>query len=131
MLSIMAITQQLARVVAEQLVACRASVAELHKLCSFEYKPPAAYLDLDWAPSGLVRACEAAGVAAGNVAALRRALDGDDEVNPAYRDYPNTVWEHRVTGLAPPAAAEIAAAIHQVSLQAVLASLPSNADAAN
>jgi hypothetical protein len=130
MLSIMAVTQQLARIAAEQLAACRASVAELNKLCSFEYKPPAAYLDLDWAPSGLVRACEVAGVAAGTVAALRRALDGDEEVNPAYHESPDTVWEHPVTGLAPPAVAEIAAAVHQIRPQAVLACLPLDADAA-
>ncbi|MCW2913119.1 MAG: hypothetical protein JWN52_1187 [Actinomycetia bacterium] len=120
----MAITQQLARVSAEQLAACRQSADELDKVCSFELQSD--YVDLDWAGSALTRIWELAGVDARIMAALRRALHGDTEVNAAYRDHPDTVWEHPVTALESAAVAQVAGALQEVEAQAVLVALPSN-----
>ncbi|GLY92427.1 hypothetical protein Airi02_103550 [Actinoallomurus iriomotensis] len=53
----------------------------LNTLCSFDLVPASDYLDLDWADEGLIRMCEHTGI--GDVSALRRATDGDAEVNPA------------------------------------------------
>jgi hypothetical protein len=121
-----AITQQLARVSAEELAASRRSADELHKICSFELRPKEDYADLDWAGSALTRVCELAGLDARTLAMLRRALDGDTEVNAAYRDHPDTVWEHPVTGLEPAAVARVSRALQGVEPQAVLAALPSS-----
>ncbi|GAA4561070.1 hypothetical protein [Planotetraspora kaengkrachanensis] len=90
------------------LVACRRSVRELHRLCSFKLAPDGDHLDLDWAPSSLIQISELSGAAPHAVAALRRALRGDAEVNPAYRDHPDTIWEHPVTALDADAVGEVA-----------------------
>ncbi|MCO5972941.1 DUF1877 family protein [Actinoallomurus soli] len=126
----MAVTQQLARVSGAELDACRASVETLDLLCSFDLRPESDHLDLDWAPEGLVRCCEPARVDASAVVALRRALDGDDEVNPAYRDAPDSIWGHPVTALAPGAVAEIAGLLRRIDPQAVLGALPADPDEA-
>jgi hypothetical protein len=55
------------------------------------------------------------------VTSLQRAVDGDQEVNPAYRDRPDTVWEHPVTALDPTAVAEVAAGLRQVDPDAAVA----------
>jgi hypothetical protein len=64
------------------------------------------------------------------VVALRRGLDGDAEINPAYRDREDTVWEHPVTGLEPDIVADVAMLFGQVEPEAVLATLPEDATAA-
>jgi hypothetical protein len=125
-----AVTQQLARPSPAQLAACRSSVEELDKLCSFELLPSSDYLDLDWAPTPLIRAVELAQVSTPIVVALRRGLDGDAEINPAYRDREDTVWEHPVTGLEPDIVADVAMLFGQVEPEAVLATLPEDATAA-
>jgi hypothetical protein len=117
----MAVTLQLARISAALLSACRQSVEELDRLCSFESAPQSDYLDLDWAPAAITRVFELAGVDGRSLAALKRAVDGDAEVNPAYRDHPNTVWEHPVTALDLPAVAEIAIALAGIEPRTVLA----------
>ncbi|GAA4598011.1 hypothetical protein GCM10023194_74410 [Planotetraspora phitsanulokensis] len=81
------------------LMTCRHSVHELDRLCSFKLAPTSDHLDLDWAPAGLIQIAELSGMDPHPVAALRRALRGDSEVSPAYRDHPNTIWEHPVTAL--------------------------------
>jgi hypothetical protein len=82
---------QLARITRAQLSECRRSVAVLDRLCSFELVPAADYLDLDWADEVLIRLCEHARIS--DVTAVRQAVTGDAEVNPAYRDQPYTVME--------------------------------------
>ncbi|MEV5747863.1 hypothetical protein AB0L00_08595 [Actinoallomurus sp. NPDC052308] len=122
----MAITQQLARVSGAELDACRASVETLNLLCSFDLRPRSDHLDLDWSPEGLVRSCEVAGVDTATVAALRRSVDGDDEVNPAYRDFPYSVWSHPVTALVPDVVTEVATRLRRIEPRAVLDALPAD-----
>lgn len=122
----MGITRQLARVPATQLAACRQSVEALDALCSFSSAPREDYLDLDWWPATLERAWARAGGDARGV--LRHALDGGEEVNPAYRDHPGTVWEHPVTALEPAQVHEVADALRAVSPAAVRAAVPSTPD---
>jgi hypothetical protein len=102
-----AVTQQLARITAAQLARCRWSVHELDRVCSFAVAPALDHLDLDRSPAGLLRAARLT-LDESDVAALRRALEGDEEVNPAFRDHPHTIWEHPVTALEPAAVAEVA-----------------------
>ena len=126
----MAVTQQLARLSPGQLATCRSSAEELDKLCSFALLPFTEYLDLDWAPAPLIRVFELAQVSTPIAAALRRGLNGDVEINPAFRDRRDTVWEHPVTALEPAIVADVAALLGQVDPGAVLAALPEDATAA-
>ncbi|GIH99583.1 hypothetical protein [Planobispora takensis] len=120
----MAVTHQFARVSEQQLASCRAPVEELDRLCSFATAPRSDYLDLDWAPGPLLRVGELACADPGVLAALRRALTGDEEVNPAYRDHPATVWEHPVTTLTSAAVAQVAQMLPDAEA-AILAALSS------
>ncbi|MDZ5447287.1 hypothetical protein U2F26_32035 [Micromonospora sp. 4G57] len=126
----MAVTQQLARLSPGQLAACCSSVEELNKLCSFELLPSSDYLDLDWAPNPLIRVFELAQVSTSIVVALQRGLDGDAEINPAYRDGEDTVWEHPVTALEPDVVADVGTLLGQVEPEAVLAALSEDATSA-
>ena len=110
----MAVTLQLARIAPEQLSECRRSVAVLDRLCSFELVPESEHLDLDWADDGLIRMSEHAAI--GDVSALRRATDGDGEVNPAYRDYPYTVME-QPKALEPADVVTLATALHAIDVE--------------
>jgi hypothetical protein len=125
-----AVTQQLARLLPAQLTACRNSLDELHLLCSFKLRPGSEHLDLDWAPDPLVRAFELARVDEPVVVALRRSLDGDDEINAAYRDHPDSVWEHPVTALEPDVVVEVSALLRRVKPTVVMAAVPDDAIAA-
>ncbi|MDF2710448.1 MAG: hypothetical protein K0R62_6100 [Nonomuraea muscovyensis] len=120
----MAVTQQMARIPGQLLDSCRTSVAELDRLCSFEMAPPEDHLDLDWTPGPLLRIGELVCAGPGVVAAFRRALAGDGEVNPAYRNHPQTVWEHPVAALDPDAVAVVAPLLHRMGsvMPAALAS---------
>ncbi len=117
----MPVTLRLAQISTVRLAACRRSADELHRLCSFEYEPESAYLDLDWAPDGLLRMCLRTGI--GDVAALRLAMDGEEEVNPAYREWPYGVME-------PPRAVEpagviaVAAALSGIELPRIFVAMP-------
>lgn len=113
-----------------QLVACRNSADELHLLCSFTMRPRPDHLDLDWAPTPLLRAVELAHVDKPTVVALRRSLHGDGEINAAYRDHPDTVSEHPVTSLEPDAVVAVAAQLQQVNPDVVMAALPDDPVAA-
>ncbi|GAA0898277.1 hypothetical protein GCM10009557_73490 [Virgisporangium ochraceum] len=126
----MAVTQQLARLPMPVLTACRASVEELDRLCSFVTLPRSEYLDLNWAPPDLIRVFELARLETGTVIALRRAMEGDTEINPAYRDAPDTVWEHPVNALEPDAVAEVATVLGRIDPEAVLDVLPDDPAAA-
>jgi hypothetical protein len=125
-----AVTQQLARLSPAQLAACRKSVEVLDQLCSFELLPPSDYLDLDWAPTPLIRACELAQVSTPILVALRRGLTGDAEINPSYRDRKDTVWQQPVMALEPDIVADVAMLFGQVEPEAALAALPVDATAA-
>jgi hypothetical protein len=63
--------------------------------------------------------------------ALKRGLDGDTEINPAYRYRADTVWQHPVKAITPDVVAELAKLIGQIKPDVVLAALPSDAQAAS
>ncbi|SBT51108.1 DUF1877 family protein [Micromonospora auratinigra] len=117
----MAVTQQLARLSADRLAACRASADELARLCGYELLPSTAYLDLDWSPAPLLRAAELGAVPTD---ALRRALTGDVAIGPA-------PWvDEPVTALEPAAVADVAQALGALDPTVVLAAVPADAAAA-
>lgn len=120
----MAVTQQLVRIPAERLAVCRRSVEAVDEVCSFLAVSDEDQLDLNWWPSVLKRVWELAGVEARTLALLRRAVDGDDEVNPAYRDCPDTIWQHPVTALEPSPVGEVADALRAVTSQDIRAVVP-------
>ena len=124
----MAVTQQLARLPAEQLTACRRSADVLDALCSFTLIPKADHLDLNWWPVVLKRAWALTGAGSEALAVLGSGFDGDEEVNPSYRDHPDTIFDHPVTALEPPRVRQVAAALHAVTPEAVHAVVPSDAD---
>lgn len=97
----MAVTRNLARVSEALLGECAVSVGELDRVCTFRALRSEDYLDLDWAPRLLQEVVVAASVPAILAAALDRAMSGDGEVNPAYRDRPDSIWEHPVSSLKP------------------------------
>ncbi|GGP52686.1 DUF1877 family protein [Saccharothrix coeruleofusca] len=120
----MAVTQQLVRIPVKRLAKCRASVAQLHRVCSLRSVSRADHLDLDWWPAVLERVWERTDIAPAALPVLRRAFHGDEEVNPAYRNHPDTVWEHPVTALEPEVVAEVADALRALSPKAVRAAVP-------
>lgn len=103
----MAITQQLARLEGVVLEECRRHVERLHEVCSFHALADDDYLDLEWAPRVIEQAAVAAKLPDSALAALRAAWSGEDEVNAAYRTFPNSVWEHPVTALTPDRVCEV------------------------
>ncbi|WP_143234779.1 hypothetical protein [Paractinoplanes atraurantiacus] len=107
----MAVIQQLARLSSDQLDACREVVEKLDDLCSFRLLPASDHLDLDWASAPLLRAFELARFPEPAAALLRHAIGGDSEINPAYRDVPDSIFEHPVTALEPVRVAEVATAL--------------------
>ncbi|MFG3229301.1 DUF1877 domain-containing protein [Kitasatospora sp. NPDC048194] len=120
----MAVTQQLARVSADYLVACRQS-AEQSPDGDHHWDPPAEdCLDLDWAPSMLEQACELARLDAVHLDALRRATDGDTDIdldflnaNPhAIAFFSNSV----ATALDPDAVARVSKLLGEIDIRAIL-----------
>ena len=90
----MAVTQNLARLSDAMISECTTSTATLNDVCSFRGLKSSEYLDLDWAPSLLKQAAAAADVDAELLGALDRATSGEGEVNPTYREMPDSIWEH-------------------------------------
>jgi hypothetical protein len=95
----MAVTQNLARLSDAMISECAISTATLDQVCSFRGLEASEYLDLDWAPTQLMQAAVIADVDAELLAALDLATRGEGEINPAYRDMPDTIWEHPVSCL--------------------------------
>lgn len=123
----MAVTQQLARVPAEYLAACRQS-AGASTDGDPNWDPPSEdVLDLDWAPAVLERVCELAGLDNVHLDALRQATKGDSAID---LDFLNT-HPHAIGPFGPPPTALSAAQVTRVSellgqidFPAVLARLP-------
>lgn len=97
----MAVVQNLARLPASHLAACEGSVATLDDVCSFRALIPSDYLNLDWSPYLLQQTAVASAAPVELVALLRESTAGTGEVNPAYRNVPNSVTEHPVSSLVP------------------------------
>ena len=108
--------QQLARLSVEQLEVCRSAVEALHGVCSFTALSSTDYLDADWYPTSLLDAAQRAQAEPELLASLTLAFQGGAEVNPAYRDVPDSVWEHPVTSLPPDTVTEVAAALDRLLL---------------
>jgi hypothetical protein len=95
----MAVTQNLARLSDAMISECAISTATLDQVCSFRGLEASEYLDLDWAPTPMMQAAVIADVDAELLAALDLATRGEGEINPAYSDMPDTIWEHPVSSL--------------------------------
>ena len=124
----MAVTQQLARLTSEQLAQCRSSIEVLDRLCSFKLRTHEDYLDLDWSPHPLE--LTAARIDAELSAAVRDACSGGDEINPAYREFPGSIFEHPVRALEPDAVRAVAGILTRIDPRDLVASLPTHAEAA-
>ncbi|MCO5998510.1 DUF1877 family protein [Actinoallomurus rhizosphaericola] len=122
----MAVTLQLARITAAQLAECRRSDDTLNTLCSFDLVPMSDHLDLDWADDGIIRMCEHTGI--GDVASVRRAVEGGAEVNPAYRDHPDSVMEQPML-LEPADVVASATALRDIDLERIFSALPADPQA--
>ena len=75
-------------------------------------------------PRALQRAAVLAGLPDELVAAIESACDGDDEINPAYRDHAGTIREHPVTALEPDTVRAIAAEFQRWSAAESSAACP-------
>ncbi|MBB1159175.1 MULTISPECIES: hypothetical protein [Amycolatopsis] len=122
----MAVTQQLARISAAHLAVCRRAVEALDELCSFTAVPERDYCDLDWWPGILKPAWKLTGADDRTLALLRRGFDGDEEVNPAYRDVLHSIDGHPVTALEPRRVAAVAEALCGITPDAVRSVVPSD-----
>jgi hypothetical protein len=120
----MPVVQNLARPTAVQLAACRRSVEELDRLCSFRMLSGEDHLDLDWSPGALRRLGDLIPLPPGVPEAIRHALSGGDEVNPAYRDTVDTIFEHPVTAWEPPDAARVADVLAGLDARRLAAGFP-------
>ncbi|MER7569054.1 DUF1877 family protein [Streptomyces sp. NPDC097941] len=120
----MAVTQQLARVSAEYLAACRTRTEESFD-GDHQWDPPTAdCLDLDWAPAMLERACEIAGVGELHLAALRQATDGGVAMDVGFLNaHPHAIGP-APAALEPLAVRQVSGLLREIDLQAVLAVLP-------
>ncbi|WP_116206519.1 hypothetical protein [Amycolatopsis circi] len=114
------------RIPAAHLAACRQSAEALDELCSFTAAPETDHLDLNWWPVTLKRVWKLAGADERTFALLQRGFDGDEEVNPAYRDYLYGIWEHPVTALDPPQVGAVAEALLSLAPEAVHSVVPSD-----
>ncbi|MGW5868603.1 DUF1877 domain-containing protein [Streptomyces sp. NPDC055239] len=123
----MAVTQQLARVPAEYVDACRQS-ADTSPDGDHGWDPPTAdVLDLDWAPRLLVRVCELAGLDEPHMRALRQSTDGDTAIDLGFLDVPPhdiAPFDVTPTALSVVQVAHIADLLGEIDFPAVLAGLP-------
>ena len=118
----MPIVQNLARLSGDLMSACATSTAVLHDVCSFRTLDQDDYLDLDWAPAPLEAAAVAARVPGHLLEGLALATGGDDEINRAYREMPDGVWEHPVTSLGPGQVMQVHQALRELSAVGFLSS---------
>jgi hypothetical protein len=116
------VVQNLARLPGETLAACATSVTMLDDVCSFRSLDSSDYLDLGWAPAPLVEAAKAAQISAALIKALASATNGAREVNPAYREAPDRIWEHPVTSLGSTAVRRVHGQFQELSDLAYLSS---------
>ncbi|MEU6848411.1 DUF1877 family protein [Actinacidiphila alni] len=127
----MAVTQQLARVTAPYVAACRRA-AGTDPDSDHGWDPPSAdCLDLDWAPALLQCAAEAARLAPTHLAALVQATDGDDAppCDLAFLNaHPHAIGPFGPvpTLLSAPAVARVSAHLDAIDFHAVLARLPAD-----
>jgi len=123
----MAVTQQLARVPAEYLAACRQSAGTSTDGDPHWDPPPADVLDLDWAPAMLERVCELAGLDGAHLDALRQATEGDAAIDLGFLNtHPHAIgpFGPPPTALSAAQVARLSELLGQIDFPAVLAGLP-------
>ncbi|MDQ0784636.1 DUF1877 domain-containing protein [Streptomyces sp. B3I8] len=123
----MAVTQQLARVPAEYLAACRQSAGTSTDGDPTWDPPSADVLDLDWAPAMLERACELAGLDGVHLGALRQATAGDSVIDLGFLNtHPHAIgpFGPPPTALSAGQVARVSELLGQIDFPAVLAVLP-------
>ncbi|MGF1427106.1 DUF1877 family protein [Kitasatospora sp. LaBMicrA B282] len=129
----MAVTQQLARVPAEYLAACRQS-AEESPDGDHHWDPPSAdCLDLDWSPSMLRQAFELARLDAVHLEALKRATEGDTDIDLGFLNtYPHEIglFGPPPTGLSPAAVSQVSTRLEEIDMQMIRPALDSTAGSA-
>jgi hypothetical protein len=123
-----AVTQQIARLTIADLEDCRRSVAAINRLCSFKARGSEDYLDLDWSPSPLLKSAAVSGLPPELIEAVERACAGETEINPGFRDAPDTIWEHPVSALEPDDVQTVASRLAQWHGADVVGGLASAAD---
>ncbi|MFE7094442.1 DUF1877 domain-containing protein [Streptomyces erythrochromogenes] len=125
----MAVTQQLARVPAEYLAACRQS-ADASPDGDPRWDPPAHdVLDLDWAPALLKRVGEVAGLEEVHLDALRRATDGDTGLDLGFlATHPHSIapFGGAPTGLDASHVTYVSALLDRIDMPVLLAALPAD-----
>ncbi|MFE7128143.1 DUF1877 domain-containing protein [Streptomyces sp. NPDC057617] len=125
----MAVTQQLVRVTADYLAACRQS-ANASPDGDPQWDPPSSdCLDLDWAPAMLERACELARLDTIHLNALRHATEGDTALDLGFLNtHPNAIgaFGPAPTALSAAAVAHVSALIGEIDIEAILAALPAD-----
>ncbi|MFF9053929.1 DUF1877 domain-containing protein [Streptomyces erythrochromogenes] len=129
----MAVTQQLARIPAGYLAACRQS-ADASPDGDPRWDPPAYdVLDLDWAPALLERVGEVGGLGEVHLDALRRATDGDTALDLGFLDTPPHAiapFGGAPTGLDAAQVASVSTLLGQIDMPVLLAALPADERAA-
>ncbi|MFJ4081393.1 DUF1877 family protein [Streptomyces iakyrus] len=125
----MAVTQQLARISAEYLAACRQSANASPDGDPLWDPPSADVLDLDWAPFLLERVCELGGLDDVHGHALRLALGGDSAVDLSFLNtHPHAIGSFgpAPTALSTAQVARAAELLGQIDFPALLAALPAD-----
>ncbi|MFC8717890.1 DUF1877 domain-containing protein [Kitasatospora sp. NPDC057198] len=118
----MAVTQQLARISAEYLAACRRS-AEESPNGDHRWDPPSAdCLDLDWSPPMLRQAFELARLDAVHLEAINRATDGDTDLDLGFLNtHPHEIgfFGPTPTGLSPAGVAQVSTLLGEIDTQMI------------
>ncbi|MCB5166515.1 YfbM family protein [Streptomyces bambusae] len=125
----MAVTQQLARVSAEYLAACRRSAEESPDGDPGWDRPPADVLDLDWAAAALLRTRERAGPDDLQLNALRDATSGDPNVDVGYLNtHPHAIgpFGPAATAVTPVQVTRISDLLADIDLPSLLATRPAD-----
>jgi len=123
----MAVMQLLARLPAEYLAACRKSADESPDGDPHWDPPSSDCLDLDRAPAMLARACQPAQFDDVHSDALRRATEGDTEVDLGFLNtYPQAIgpFSPRPTLLSPGAVLRVSALLGEIDFLALTAATP-------
>lgn len=125
----MAVTQQLARILAEYSAACRQS-ADRSSDGDPRWDPPASdMLDLDWAPTMLARLVEVSGLDEMRLDALRRATDGDAALDHGFlATYPHAIgpFGPAPTALSSTQVVHVSELLDQIDMPSLLATLPAD-----
>ncbi|MEU5646541.1 DUF1877 domain-containing protein [Streptomyces milbemycinicus] len=125
----MAVTQQLARIPAEYLAACRQSASASPDGDPHWDPPTPDVLALDWAPALLARVGELAGLDDVHLDALRQATDGDTALDLGFLNrHPHAIgpFGPAPTALTSAQVVRVSERLGQVDMPALLAVLPTD-----